>query len=81
MYVQTGYVHMDNASLHVLHHALALVVVDKVLHYVWCDGRQLVTQDVGLQALKECALRNGVKAKPLVDLVKENVTGEKKGAR
>lgn len=65
---------MDYTRLDPLQHVLGLVVLHKVLHDTGRNRAELVTEDVGLQALQECPPGNVVHCEPVVDPPKQDVS-------
>ncbi len=51
LYVQIGDVHMDQASLHTIHHAILLEVAEEVSHDGCSQATNPLAQNVRLQTL------------------------------
>ena len=74
VYIEASDIKMYDAGLHILQHAPRLVVLDKVLHDRWGDEGQAIAQDVRLQALQKRSTRDRVRAEPVVDRTKQDIT-------
>lgn len=71
LYVQVGDVHVDQASLHTIHHAVLLEVAEEVSHDRCSQTANPLTQNVGLQTLQKHTPGHWVLHQPRVDLVKQ----------
>lgn len=65
---------MDYTGLDPLQHVLGLVVLHKVLHDTGRNRAELVTEDVGLQALQERPPGNVVHRETVIDPPKQDVS-------